>query len=241
MPKIGKTRIAENRRALESAALSLFTAKGFHGTNIREIAEKAGLSVGAMYSYYPNKEALFVGVVHRSEQHLSDLRAKMFLNADDEPFSRRALRTLAEQIRLTVYDNADYWRLMYIDVLEFHNEHFADKFQNLAEQFRERLREQFGRTVQHPDWCGQEPGFVYANFYLNVMTYFLIEKLFGGDRHLGVSDKEAMEQIVDLYSRGLWSRKLTSDQRQRSSKQATIAGPAVKKARTIAVGRKRAT
>ena len=186
-----------------------------------------------MYSYYPNKEALFIGVVHRSEQHLSDLRADMFLNAEDDPFSTKALRTLADQVRATVYDNADYWRLMYIDVLEFNNEHFADKFENLAAQFRERLQQQFGRTVKHPQWCGHEPGFVYANFYLNVMTYFLIEKLFGGNKHLGVSDKQAMDQIVDLYTRGLWSRKPADSARLEKPRPGAIQKLVVQKQKKV--------
>ena len=205
MPRLGKKRIEENRDAIETAALSLFTSQGFHGTNIRDIADKAGLSVGAIYTYYPNKEALFVGVVHSAERRLSDLRADMFMDVDEDPFSRRALLNLADQVRMIVYDNADYWRLMYIDVLEFNNAHFADKFQNLAEQFRHRLQEPFAKTVVQPTWCGHEPGFVYATIYLNIMTYFLVEKLFAGNRHLGMDDNEAMDRIIDLIVRGLWA------------------------------------
>jgi AcrR family transcriptional regulator len=210
MPKIAKRRIEQNREAIEAAALALFTSQGFHGTNIRDISEHAGLSVGAIYTYYPNKEALFVDVVHSAERKLSSLRANMFLNADEDPFSRRALRNLADQVRDIVYDNADYWRLMYIDVLEFNNAHFADKFQNLAEQFRLRLQSPFKKTIQNPKWCGHEPGFVYATIYLNIMTYFLVEKLFAGNHHLGMNDKQAMDRIVDLIVRGLWDGKSES-------------------------------
>ncbi len=207
MPRIGKKKIEENRTAIETAALALFTAQGFHGTNIREIADRAEVSVGAIYTYYPNKEALFVDIVHNSERRLSDLRADMFLDVKEDPFSRKALRILADQVRSIVYDNPDYWRLMYIDVLEFNNAHFADKFQNLAEQFRNRLLKPFARTVAQPNWCGHEPGFVYATLYLNIMTYFLVEKLFAGHQHLGMDDEEAMDRIVDLAVRGLWGGK----------------------------------
>jgi hypothetical protein len=46
------------------------------------------------------------------------------------------------------------------------------------------------------------PGFAYANLYLQFVTYFLVENLFGAKRHLGVSDEEAVEQFVRLYTGG---------------------------------------
>jgi AcrR family transcriptional regulator len=203
MPKIAKSRIEENRQVIESAALALFTRQGFHGTNIREIADKAAVSIGAIYTYYSTKEALFASIVHNSERRLGDRRAEMFLAMED-PFSPEGLMELAQNVRSIVYDHADHWRLMYIDVLEFDNRHFADKFQNLAEQFRQRLSGPFAKAVKHRGWCGQDPGFVYANIYLNIMTYFLVEKLFAGNQHLGVSDDVAMENIVALVLRGIW-------------------------------------
>lgn len=48
---------ATRRRAL-GAALALFRRKGFDGTTMRDIAEEAGLSLGAAYHYFPSKNAL---------------------------------------------------------------------------------------------------------------------------------------------------------------------------------------
>ena len=41
VPKLAQNRIDQNRRRIETAALELFAKQGFHGTNTREIAEKA--------------------------------------------------------------------------------------------------------------------------------------------------------------------------------------------------------
>jgi hypothetical protein len=38
-----------------------------------------------------------------------------------------------------------------------------------------------------------------------IFQYFLIEKLFQGNRHLGVSDEQAIDGFVDLFSHGIWS------------------------------------
>lgn len=203
MPKIRQIRVEENPRRIETAALALFTKQGFHGTNIRQIAEKAEVSTGAIYTYYPTKEALFVSLVRNYETRMKPLRDQMFTNIR-EPFSKQDIRKLAAEIRSIVYDNADYWRLMYIDVVEFKNQHFAQSFQGVVEKMRHRLGPAFHEAKRRKGWCGKDPAFVFASIYMYIFEYFLIEKLFQGNHHLGVSDEEAVDGFVDLFSHGIW-------------------------------------
>jgi AcrR family transcriptional regulator len=203
MPKIAKQRAEQNRGQIEQAALSLFTRQGFHGTNIRDIAELAHVSTGAIYTYFPTKEALFESLVHSYEKRIRAWRTRQF---DDlgPPFSRRSLGLLAAEIRSFVYEHADYWKLMYIDVVEFNNRHFAQSFHNVPEQFKWRLDAELNEVSANPAWCGIDPGFVLATIYLQILTYFLVERLFGGNQHLGVSDDTAIRRIIDLVLNGLW-------------------------------------
>lgn len=46
------------RREILEAAFRRFSRQGLHGTTMREIAEEAGLSAGALYRYFEGKEAL---------------------------------------------------------------------------------------------------------------------------------------------------------------------------------------
>jgi AcrR family transcriptional regulator len=203
MPKIRPGRLEEKQRRIESAALALFTKQGFHGTNIREIAEKAEISTGAIYTYYPTKEALFVSLVRNYESRMRPLRDEMFNNIK-APFSKQDIHKLAGHIRSIVYDNADYWLLMYIDVIEFKNQHFAQVFQGLIHKIRRRVGPLLNEARRQEGWCGKDPAFVFASMYMYIFEYFLIEKLFQGNRHLGVSDEEAVEGFVELFSRGIW-------------------------------------
>lgn len=41
------------------AALDLFDREGYPGVSMRAIAERVGLTVGALYRYFPSKEAVF--------------------------------------------------------------------------------------------------------------------------------------------------------------------------------------
>ena len=58
---------------LLDAALALFAEKGFAATRAEEVAQRAGVSKGTLYLYYPSKEELFKAVVR---QNLSSLIAE---------------------------------------------------------------------------------------------------------------------------------------------------------------------
>ncbi|HET9742561.1 MAG TPA: TetR/AcrR family transcriptional regulator [Terriglobales bacterium] len=204
MPKIAQDRIEENQRRIEDAALALFTRQGFHGTNIREIAQKAEVSTGAIYTYYPTKEALFVSLVGHYEERMKKLRDRLFQGIR-APFAKQEIRRLAAEIRSMVYDNADYWLLMYIDVIEFSNQHFVFMFQEMPEKIRHRLGPALQKVKTQPGWSGRDPAFVFTSIYMYILQYFLIEKLFQGNRHLGVSDEQAIEFFVQLLAEGTWN------------------------------------
>ena len=70
-PRSQRQRRKEARpQELLQAALQLFDQKGFAATRIDEVAQKAGVSKGTLYLYYPSKEDLFKAVVR---QNLSSL------------------------------------------------------------------------------------------------------------------------------------------------------------------------
>ena len=48
----------ETRRQILETALALFRERGFEETTIRDIAARAGLSLGAAYYYFKSKEAI---------------------------------------------------------------------------------------------------------------------------------------------------------------------------------------
>jgi len=203
MPKLASQRAEQNRSQITQAALSLFTRQGFHGTSIREIAELAEVSTGAIYTYFPTKDALFESVVHSCEKRIRSSRREKVENLGP-PFSPQSLEMLAAEIRSFVYEHTDYWKLMYIDVVEFNNRHFAQSFHNVPEQLKWRLGAELNEVSANPAWCGIDPGFVLATIYLQILNYFLVERLFGGNQHLGVSDDTAIRRIIDLVLNGLW-------------------------------------
>lgn len=54
------------------AALAVFTERGFAGARMEDIAARAGLSKGAVYLYFPSKQALFEALIRRAVQPLTE-------------------------------------------------------------------------------------------------------------------------------------------------------------------------
>jgi AcrR family transcriptional regulator len=57
---------SERPREILDAALELFVERGFAGTRLDDVAERAGLSKAAIYLYFEDKTALFMGVVRQA-------------------------------------------------------------------------------------------------------------------------------------------------------------------------------
>ena len=76
MPKLLNGTVEKNKLKIERAALHLFTRKGFHGTTVREIAKKAGVSMGKLYIYYDTKEDIFIDLVQDLGRKMDAIRQK---------------------------------------------------------------------------------------------------------------------------------------------------------------------
>ena len=57
---------AERPKEILEAALELFVEKGFAGTRLDDVAERAGLSKAAIYLYFDDKLTLFQGVIRQA-------------------------------------------------------------------------------------------------------------------------------------------------------------------------------
>ncbi len=200
MPKLLHGTVEKNKQRIEHAALQLFTRKGFHGTTVREIAKKAGVSMGKLYIYYDTKEEIFIELVNSMARKMDAIRQR-----DLMPYMKsldpESLVNLAMAIGKVVRENLDYWRLMYIDVVEFRHKHFIHSFREIAGGLRTYANAVIRESrVKFP--AGVDPALAYTAIYLQIFTYFLAEELFKAKRHLGMGEEEAVKQLVLLYTGG---------------------------------------
>ncbi len=57
------------------AAAQVFSRHGYAAGTTNRIAERAGISIGSLYQYFPNKDAILVALV---EQHITQSTARLF-------------------------------------------------------------------------------------------------------------------------------------------------------------------
>lgn len=61
-------RLLEGKERIADAAAGLFLNGGYHSTSVREIAQKAGLSVGSVFNYFTSKEEILFFLFSRNQE-----------------------------------------------------------------------------------------------------------------------------------------------------------------------------
>ncbi|MFM7084493.1 MAG: TetR/AcrR family transcriptional regulator [Hyphomicrobium sp.] len=92
MPKLKPdTQRARKEHILDSAE-RCFARSGFHATSMHDICREGSISPGALYVYFPSKEALIEGICERDRNEFQ----KRFSNLAEAPDFFTALGILAE-------------------------------------------------------------------------------------------------------------------------------------------------
>ncbi|MEW6131259.1 MAG: TetR/AcrR family transcriptional regulator [Acidobacteriota bacterium] len=203
MPKLGAEVIEEKKQRIEDAAKDLFIKQGFHATSMRDIAAKAGVSLGNLYNYFKTKESILESIIAKYLV-LIDERLKNIFQEIEEPLLPENLLLFGKRIKSVVDVHHDFWLLMYIDVLEFQNQHFRKMFDGLAKNLQRQFNRHFSALKKHRALHkGIDPAVGFTAIYMQFFNYFLVEKLFGGNRHFGMSDEKVISTLTEIFSRGM--------------------------------------
>jgi AcrR family transcriptional regulator len=79
-------RSAETVEVVLEAAARILEARGFEGFNTNSIAERAGVSIGSFYQYFPNKDSLLAALMERESVPLLRELGEL---PHPEPFDRQ--------------------------------------------------------------------------------------------------------------------------------------------------------
>ena len=196
-------RSARSRKQILDKALRLFSKQGYRGTNIREIAEAAGLSTGNVYHLFRDKESIFRSLLERYFAILA---------APDNPFNKALaegafpndLEALGRASRESVRRYKAYVALIYVDVVEFEGKHIRRYYSEMAHRFEAFM-------AAHPGQAGIKaklrPGvspvsaIMLASRFL--LHYYAVEFVFGVKNHFGKNSDDVLKEIADMLRHGM--------------------------------------
>jgi AcrR family transcriptional regulator len=75
-------------------------AEGYDRASTNRVAERAGVSVGSLYQYFPNKEALVGELVDRFSKQITELVITQLQALADEPPERVARELVSAMVRM---------------------------------------------------------------------------------------------------------------------------------------------
>lgn len=116
---------------IRTCALQLFSDEGYYHTTVRQIAGKAGIALGLLYSHYAGKEALLKDLFQHG---LKEIRLKMIEKSEGKKFE--------DQVFLTyeiLLEYKAYWRLL----------HTARMQKTLADYLKAEIEEVNSFFIEH--------------------------------------------------------------------------------------------
>ena len=192
-------RQAKKKDAILSAAVEIFSEKGFHNTKIEEIADLAKIGKGTIYEYFSSKEALFESSIRGCVEYLDGIIKREVLSKDTakerlESFIRENINILLRFKNLA--------KLMSLDLM---NPEKLKAFTN-KELFKERLAlviEIIRRGKEQGEFQQVNPYLAAAmiHSYLIGVTHVMI----CFPEFMELEDLEVTDEVVRLVMEGLSS------------------------------------
>lgn len=195
-----------SRKQILDKALRLFSRQGYSGTNIREIAEAAGLSTGNVYHLFADKESIFKALLERYFAILA---------TPDFPLNRALangafpddLEALGRASRESVRKYRPYVALIYVDVVEFEGKHIRRFYSEMAQRFEAFMAAQPSqaavREKLRPGVSPVSAIMLATRFFLH---YYAVEIVFGVKDHFGKNSDEALREIAHILRHGMLRR-----------------------------------
>ena len=197
-----EARSERSRSQILAAALRLFSSQGYRGTNMREIAETAGVSTGNVYHQFKDKEELFQTLL---TEYVN------IQKSPDYPFNKAiaegAFPNDIERLGLAIRESLEQTRahamLFYIDAIEFNGKHLRQFYVNVNERLEAYLQSERGRDCGKYLREGTNPLAAMQFTIRSLSRFFEIEVLFGVSDAYGRSSADVIRELTDFLSFGI--------------------------------------
>lgn len=185
-----------SRQRIVQSAYELFLEQGYHGTSMRQIAERAGLTMGGVYNHFAGKESIWEAVFMARHPYRTILP---LVAAAEGQTVAEFIRSAATHVVSELEQQDDLLNLMFIELVEFGGRHLPEIYhaalphlQPLADRFR-GLRGKL-RPLPLPILARSFAGLFFS--------YYITERLLPPEVRPLMGD-HALDAFVDIYLYGI--------------------------------------
>jgi len=203
LPKFRRRAEARPDEVLE-AALDLFIERGFAATRVEDIAKRAGLSKGAVYLYFPSKEAIMEALVRRALVPITERAAEALRAFSGTP--RQAFEMLAALMSARLGDP----RVVAIPKLIIRE---VGQFPDLAGMYRREvierglplLEELVRRGIASGDFRSVDPELAVRSVIGPIAIHLLLAEIFSVTPAGGIDVGRLIDSHMDILANGLFT------------------------------------
>ena len=181
------------------SAKSLFAEKGYSATGLREIADRAGVSIGNIYNYFKNKKEIFEEILS-PDMFIETLSNIPNLINEDFPFN---LDKIILTSKRAVDRDIELYTLIFIDLIEF-NGYSTNKIIDTIIKFGQSVFEDkikndyVGPVLKNLDY-----DFFVKSFIVMSLSFFITTNILPSAKMESYSDEQVSSMISDLILKGI--------------------------------------
>jgi AcrR family transcriptional regulator len=191
--------VTDKRQHILDVAKELFATKGYSATGIREIAEKAGLSLGNFYNYFKNKEDLFTCLLDPDImiQHMDEV--KQMINTQFPNNFKDIIKT----VKTLVDRDFQKFRLIFIDLTEFNGKHTDRILDRIIKESTETFNENIKSTIVGTVIKNEDYTFYIKAFIISLLSLLVIGRVLPSVNLSNKSDDYIAEKLSNVILHGI--------------------------------------
>lgn len=207
---MGKQGMTTKERIADEA-LTLFAAKGFRGTTVKDIADAVGIKDASLYKHFKSKKEILNTIVEEAYVHMGNMSDSLGIPSGDgsledaaeffRGINRETIIALGKEV-FKFYLTDDYmsrfWKLANLE--QYNNRDFYELYRRLfTEEGIEYQKNLFAEMIRMGAFREGNPEVMAYNFYSPI--FLLLHRYAGSEGELDEALEIIEKMVGDFYDR----------------------------------------
>ncbi len=189
----------DKAKTILAGALEVFTTHGYSAASMDRIAAAAGVSKSTLYSYFQDKEGLFVAVIQQLTQNNRQMIFGMLSNPDLQDPPKRVLHRMATMVLEEFAENRTLLTLMRLIIGE--SERFPELAKTFVREIQKPMLEQLSLYLASQSQLKLRDPMVAARMFSGSLVHYLIlQDVMNGHDIIPMERDRMIDGIVSLIT-----------------------------------------